>query len=65
MTFKRENRYIVIKRKHLDRTKENAIRNFLHENQIPSIDSVVVESDWPEFEKVWNMIEKRMNQCTE
>lgn len=58
MSFERENRYIVIKRKHLDRIKENAIRQFLHENNIPSIESVVVESDWPEFEKVWNMIEE-------
>ena len=56
-TFQREERYIVIKRKHL--TDEDSLRNFLAQNKIPTIESVVIESDWPEYEVVWSMIEER------
>lgn len=27
----------------------------------PPLQAVVVESDWPEYEPVWKMIEERMN----
>ena len=56
-TFQREERYIVIKRKHL--TDEDSLRNFLAQNKIPTIESVVIESDWPEYEVVWSMTEER------
>lgn len=58
--FKREERYIVVKLKHLAGLQVAPLRNFLRENRVPTIDCVVVEADWPEYEPVWQMIERRM-----
>ncbi|MDO9344877.1 MAG: hypothetical protein Q7T99_15465 [Pseudomonas sp.] len=58
--FKREERYIVVKLKHLAGLQVAPLRNFLRENRVPTLDCVVVESDWPEYEKVWQSIERRM-----
>jgi len=66
-TFKREERYVVIKLSHFD--QPNAIKARVLEaidwRRIPGkaglIDCVVVEHDWPEYEPVWAMIEAR---CT-
>ncbi|GBL59221.1 hypothetical protein PCLA_13f0067 [Pseudomonas citronellolis] len=64
-TFKRENRYIVIKRKDLALVPV-AYRRHLVEplgslmSHIPHRECVVVESDWPEYETVWRMIEARV-----
>jgi len=58
--FEREERYIVIKRKHLSGRQEAALRSRLYGEHIPLIECVVVEHDWPEYEPVWQMIEARM-----
>ena len=58
--FKREERYIVVKLKHLAGLQVAPLRNFLRENRVPTLDCVVVESDWPEYMPVWQMIERRM-----
>lgn len=58
--FKREERYIVVKLKHLAGLQVAPLRNFLRENHVPTLDCVVVESDWPEYDKVWQSIERRM-----
>lgn len=57
--FVREERYIVVKRKGLDRRDEEIIRGTLGQLSVPIIECVVVESDWPEYESVWSMIEAR------
>lgn len=62
--FKREERYIVIKRKHLGREGAIAFERELDEMDIPRISAVVVESDWPEYEAVWEMIEDRVSVLT-
>ena len=73
--FKRENRYLVLKRKDL--------KACLTATEISILDAiaakvddyrtvckapfecVVVESDWPEYEPTWAAIEKRMTaKCT-
>ena len=59
--FEREERYIVIKRKHLSRAKEEALRAYLFDDGIGTVECVVVESDWPEYETVWRMIEARVS----
>lgn len=59
--FKREERYIVIKRKGLTKSQELEIRNTLLKNNITTVGCVVVESDWPIYEDVWMMIEKDYN----
>ena len=59
--FKREERYIVIKRKHLSEPVENAIKALLAAADINTIDCVVVEKDWPEYEPTWKAIEKRVS----
>lgn len=59
--FRREERYIVVKRKHLSDEDANNLCADLAEAGVPIINAVVVESDWPEYEAVWRMIE---NRCT-
>lgn len=63
--FKRECRYIVIKRKYLSEADENAILGLLEERGIETRQSVVVESNWPEYEEVWRMIEERVRSDKE
>ena len=59
--FKREDRYIVIKRKHLSETQLRLLNDFLADACIEQVPlAVVVEGDWPEYEPVWQMIERRV-----
>lgn len=58
--FRREVRYVVIKLKDIDSNSQRQLSNFMEDLSIPSRDCVVVESDWPEYELVWKMIEDRM-----
>jgi len=69
--FHREDRYLILKRKDLEKylTEEDKIQlNFIRskvfvgrrEEGKEPMNAVVVEQDWPEFETVWSMIEKRV-----
>jgi hypothetical protein len=67
--FQREDRYIVIKRKDLDTVFRSDVREQFytalhrlncHDVLIPQRKFLVIESDWPEYEIVWQMIEARM-----
>lgn len=62
--FQREERYIVVKRKQLDEETEAELRRFLQIQSIPTVECVIVESDWPEYETVWKMIEDRVTGNT-
>lgn len=57
--FKQEERFIVIKRKHLSNEQERKLREGMRSLCIGTVECVVVESDWPEYETVWRMIEAR------
>ncbi|MFP3381642.1 hypothetical protein SB767_35580, partial [Bacillus sp. SIMBA_069] len=57
----REIRYIVIKRKHLTDGHERHLLGYLTDIGVDTIESVVVEHDWPEYEAVWDMIEARVD----
>lgn len=58
--FKRENRYIVIKLNQMPRDTLNYLECSFRQRGIPQLEgAVVVESDWPEYEPVWQMIERR------
>lgn len=68
--FKREDRYIVIKRSDVDRFWRADVREqFMaaldrlnaHHVRIPQRSYVVVESDWPEYALVWQLIEARVS----
>ena len=70
--FKREQRYFVVKVKdakeyldahQLEKLAEIAdtISEGREKDGIPAVKSVVVESDWPEYESTWRAIEDR---CT-
>lgn len=59
--FKREWRYIVVKRKHITAEQEYQLMELINSFNLPEIKAAVVESDWPEYEVVWNMIETRVN----
>ncbi|GGD74136.1 hypothetical protein [Croceicoccus mobilis] len=59
--FEREDRYIVIKRKHLSEEQATAIDQTLEMYDVAQVPlAVVVEGDWPEYETVWKMIEGRV-----
>jgi hypothetical protein len=63
--FNREDRYILIKRSDLEKVPVD-YRSALVEpmfsllSHLPRRECLVVESDWPEYEPVWKMIEQRM-----
>jgi hypothetical protein len=69
--LQREDRYIVIKRSDIERLppgdRRVATRNLrdIHEEIFkagaPARSFVVVEDDWPEYEQIWQMIERRMS----
>ena len=59
--FRREWRYIVVKRKRITAEQEIELMGWLSERAIEPVECVVVENDWPEHQAVWDMIERR---CT-
>lgn len=59
--FTREWRYIVVKRKHITAEQEYQLMELINSFDLPDLKAAVVESDWPEYEVVWNMIENRVN----
>lgn len=62
--FRREERYIVIKRKYLSEAVESKLRESLLDLNIETLECVVVEDDWPEYETVWRMIQDRWEGLT-
>jgi hypothetical protein len=68
--FQREDRYIVIKRSDIEKAPADLRRNFygqcrkLHDSMLtngaPARSFLVIESDWPEYEPTWQMIEDRV-----
>lgn len=62
--FKRENRYLVIKRSDLEKVPV-AYRSALVDPlawlspHLPKRECLVIESDWPEYEFAWSMIKDR------
>ena len=60
MSFKREERYIVLKIKDLTDEDYDHIWGYILSEEVPLVEHcVVVESDWPEYEGVWESIERR------
>lgn len=57
-TFKREDRYIVIKKKGRTVREIDNLLNYLQSNMIPTTECVVVEPDWPNYEHVWNTVQQ-------
>lgn len=67
----REDRYIVLKRKDIEKALEDGRIDYFDldalswiKEELPSRKYVVVESDWPEYEQVWKMIEERVENTT-
>jgi len=70
--MKRERRYLVFKLKDIDKYLSEDDVDLLdnmafsiqlgreRDNKLPLI-TACIESDWPEYETVWNMIEKRVD----
>lgn len=70
--FKREHRYLIAKLTDVDAAlsleEEAALFGILGKLEAyrksvgkHPFDAVVVEQDWPEYEKVWSMIEERVS----
>jgi hypothetical protein len=70
--FEREDRYLVFKRKDIEKyLTENdqsvlyGVSNIIRKGRFKDgrdfdMDCVVIESDWPEYEPAWEMIEDRV-----
>jgi hypothetical protein len=58
INFIREHRYIVLKISNLTDCELKELENM----HLPTKECVVVESDWPEFEPVWEMIKNRIKK---
>lgn len=56
--FKREERYIVIKRKDLSQLHAENIDTYINDSGIRTRECVVVEADWPIYETVWGMVQR-------
>lgn len=55
-----EELHMIIKRSALKRIHERTIRGYLDHHQIPFIEAVAVEADWPIYEQTWDSIERMM-----
>ncbi len=62
--FEREVRYVVIKLKHLTASQKIALYDFLDEQDIDQVTSVVVEDTNPIYEDVWEMMRNHVGQET-
>ena len=71
MSFRRENRYVVVKRKdalrYLSASEEQQLGLILEkieegrkQDDKRMLQCVVVESDWPEYESTWIAIQERI-----
>ena len=71
MSFERENRYLVLKRKDIEKsltpTEQKILMELANKVALDRIDEgrgglrcVVVEEDWPEYEPTWDAIESRV-----
>jgi hypothetical protein len=56
-----EIRYVVIKLKHMSADEQIELDDFLAVHNIPTVDCVVVEEDWPEYKPTIDAIMKRVN----
>lgn len=70
--MERENRYIIIKRKDVDKYLSHDQKNQLAQicmrlaasreaDGRPNIKAAVIESDWPMYEQVWQLVEEWVN----
>lgn len=60
IVFEREHdRYIVIKMSDLNEERQIELGNYLEIMKVPTRECVVVEHDWPEYDRVWGMLEDR------
>lgn len=57
--FKREIRYTVIKHSQLTESQMQYLKGCIFGEGIPTVKAVVVEADWPEYEPVWSLLERR------
>lgn len=58
--FEREDRYFVIKKRHCNEDQLAALGRLFDAWKIRTVQCVVVEADWPEYEPVWEMIKARV-----
>lgn len=62
MTFEREDRYIVIKKSDLRFAESRLLQSLIEQCKIKTRQGLVIESDWPEYELAWKMIEDRVSK---
>ena len=54
-------RYTVIKHKDLTLAQRAALRALVDTHGVPTVEALVIEPDWPEYEPAWGMLECRMS----
>jgi hypothetical protein len=58
MSFQREERYIVLKLKHMSEADECSLREFLQFREMPTVECVVVESKWDNHTEAWESVQR-------
>ena len=61
--FNKEFRYWVFKRKHLTADQDHELNALSLRYSLPSLECVIVESDWPNYQQTWRDIESISNGC--
>lgn|GEM_PF-5331458 len=59
--FKRELRYGVVKLKNLTESQQKQFWDLVDSFDLPQLECVVVESDWPMYEETWESIKQWAN----
>lgn len=57
-----ESRYVVIKTAYMTAAQREALRALVWEQGILTVESVVIESDWPEYTPVCDMLFGRIDR---
>lgn len=56
--FQREDRYVVVKLSRLSPAEQDDLRSFIADEDLPTEECVVVESDWPNYEDTWKAVQQ-------
>ncbi len=56
--FRREERYVVLKLKHMSDQDETALRELIQFRELPQVEGVVIESKWDNHAEAWESVQR-------
>ena len=64
MSFKKEQRYTVIKLKHLNDQQKEELQSLIDTFDLPPIECVCIESDWDCYDAAWDLVKEEASTPT-